>query len=313
MLNAHAGTPRNIRKALKQNYFIVVLAHSLHGRLRRIHVPYRVLYGVLALAVFGAFSMVGIVSSYARMAWKVANYNSLRSEADALRSRYRSLQKSETQTREQLASLQMFASEVSVAYGFKRQLEGAADISSEARLAPTMPESLAEYDFLRNHGYAHVGRTSRLFTTQQGINILPSVWPVEGRLMSSFGQRNDPFSGEGTYHSGVDISAPAGTPVEAAADGTVIQLGGINGYGRLVVVDHGNGYETFYAHLSRIDVIEGQDVRRGQTIGAVGSSGRATGPHLHYEVRVHHVPVNPYRFLSKAAALQIARGSDFPF
>lgn len=308
-----AGTSRNVRKALKQNYFIVVLAHSLHGRLRRIHVPHHVLYGVLALALFGAFSMVGLVSSYARMAWKVANYNSLRSEADALRSRYRSLQKSETQTREQLASLQMFASEVSLAYGFKRQLEGSADISSEARLAPTMPESLAEYDFLRNRGYAHVGRTSRLFTTRQGMNILPSLWPVDGRLMSSFGQRNDPFSGEGTYHSGVDISAPSGTPVEAAADGTVIQLGGINGYGRLVVVDHGNGYETFYAHLSRIDVIEGQDVRRGQTIGAVGSSGRATGPHLHYEVRVHRVPVNPYRFLAKQSPVQTARGSDFPF
>lgn len=298
---------------MKQNYFIVVLAHSLHGRLRRIHVPYHVLYGVLLLAVVGAFSMLGFVSSYARMAWKVAGYNSLRKEADALRSRYLSLQKSESQTREQLASLQMFASEVSVAYGFKRQLEGPADISSEARLAPTMPESLAEYDFLRNHGYAHVGHSSRLFATQHGINILPSVWPVEGRLMSSFGQRNDPFSGEGTYHSGVDISAPSGTPVEAAADGIVIQLGGINGYGRLVVVDHGNGYETFYAHLSRIDVIEGQDVRRGQIIGAVGSSGRATGPHLHYEVRVHRVPVNPYRFLAKPAAVQTARASDFPF
>ena len=298
---------------MKQNYFIVVLAHSLHGRLRRIHVPYHVLYGVLLLAVVGAFSMLGFISSYARMAWKVAGYNSLRNEADALRSRYQSLQKSESQTREQLASLQMFASEVSVAYGFKRQLEGPADISSEAKLAPTMPESLAEYDFLRNHGYAHVGHSSRLFATQQGLNILPSVWPVEGRLMSSFGQRNDPFSGEGTYHAGVDISAPSGTPVQAAADGTVIQLGGINGYGRLVVVDHGNGYETFYAHLSRIDVIEGQDVRRGQTIGAVGSSGRATGPHLHYEVRVHRVPVNPYRFLAKPAAVQTARASDFPF
>lgn len=298
---------------MKQNYFIVVLAHSLHGRLRRIHVPHSVLYGVLALAIFGAFSMVGFVSSYARMAWKVANYNSLRTEADALRSRYQSLQKSETQTREQLASLQLFASEVSVAYGFKRRLEGPADISSEARLVPTMPESLAEYDFLRNHSYAHVGHTSRLFATQQGINILPSVWPVEGRLMSSFGQRNDPFSGEGTYHAGVDISAPSGTPVEAAADGTVIQLGGINGYGRLVVLDHGNGYQTYYAHLSRIDVIEGQDVRRGQMIGAVGSSGRATGPHLHYEVRVHQVPINPYRFLTKAAPAQTPRASDFPF
>ncbi len=135
---------------------------------------------------------------------------------------------------------------------------------------------------------------------------MPGEWPVEGRLISSFGQRNDPFSGEGAYHAGVDISAPSGTPVHVAANGTVIQLGGINGYGHLVVVDHGNGFVTYYAHLSEIDVIEGQQVRRGDTIGAVGSTGRSTGPHLHYEVRMNNIPVNPYRFLAKTPLVQAA-------
>ncbi len=136
---------------MKQNYFILVLAHSLHGRLRRIHIPYTVVYGVLLLAVFGAFSTMGFVSSYARMAWKVAGYNALRNETESLRARYQNLQKRERQTHEQLASLQMFAKEVSVAYGFKKEVEGTADIASESRLAPSMPESLQEYDFLRNH------------------------------------------------------------------------------------------------------------------------------------------------------------------
>ena len=124
--------------------------------------------------------------------------------------------------------------------------------------------------------------------------------------MAGFGERTDPFSGEGAYHTGIDMSAPRGTAVSAAADGTVEQAGWSNGYGQLVVIDHGNGYETYYGHLSRVDVIEGQSVRQGEKVGAVGSSGRSTGPHLHYEVRVGGVPINPYRFLSGGNTLQVA-------
>jgi murein DD-endopeptidase MepM/ murein hydrolase activator NlpD len=104
----------------------------------------------------------------------------------------------------------------------------------------------------------------------------------------------------------MDMSAPSGTAVSAAADGTVEQAGWSSGYGQLVVIDHGNGYETYYGHLSRVDVIEGQSIRQGEKVGAVGSSGRATGPHLHYEVRVGGVPINPYRFLAGRNTLQVA-------
>src|SRR5579859_4060350 len=114
---------------MKQQYFILVLAHSLHGRLRRIHIPHQVLYIVLALALIGGFSIFGFVSSYARMAWKVANYNSLKREADALRTRYRNLQSVVSQTNQQLASLEVMANEVSVAYGIKQKLEGPNDIT----------------------------------------------------------------------------------------------------------------------------------------------------------------------------------------
>jgi murein DD-endopeptidase MepM/ murein hydrolase activator NlpD len=126
--------------------------------------------------------------------------------------------------------------------------------------------------------------------------------------MSSYGDRIDPFSGEGAYHAGVDIAAPMGKPARATADGIVIFADRSGGYGRLVIVDHGNGYETYYAHLSRFDVIPGQEVRQGEPVGAVGATGRVTAPHLHYEVRVRHSPVNPYRFLAaKAAAPQQAK------
>jgi murein DD-endopeptidase MepM/ murein hydrolase activator NlpD len=294
-------------RRMKQQYFILVLAHSLHGRLRRIHIPHQVLYVVLALAMVGGFSIFGFVSSYARMAWKVANYNSLRQEADQLRARYQNLQKVVNQTNEQLASLEIFANEVSVAYGIKEKLEGPSDIASEGKLVPTFSESLDEYNYLRS---SNLSRSS--YARRWHLNTKPSIWPVDGPLMSSFGQRSDPFSGEGAWHAGVDISAPSGTSVRATADGVVTFADRFSTYGRLVVIDHGNGFETYYAHLSRIDVLEGQEIRQGEFLGAVGATGRVTAPHLHYEVRIHKAPVNPYRYLMATTQVQQAR-TDFPF
>src|SRR5215467_13853713 len=121
-------------KTMRQNYFILVVAHSLHGRLRRIQVPHQVVYAVLGLALFGGLSVFGFVSSYARMAWKVANYNALKREADSLRARYRNLQRTVNETNVQLASLQTLASEISVATGFKQKMEGPSSIASEGAL-----------------------------------------------------------------------------------------------------------------------------------------------------------------------------------
>ena len=282
---------------MQQEYFVVVLAHSLHGRLRRIHIPHQAIYAVLALAAVGCFTVFGFVASYARMAWKVADYNALRREAENLRSRYRNLEKVISQTNQQLASLQLYAEEVSVAYGIKRKLEGLSDISPEDKLLPTFAESVADYNFLHSgSSFALRDVTARrLRLTSQ-----PSIWPVAGRLLGGFGSRIDPFSGEGAFHTGVDISSPTGTPVHVAADGVVTFAQIEGGYGRLVIVEHGGGLKTYYAHLSRFSVIAGQEVRRGEEVGRVGSSGKVTAPHLHYEVRNGGTPVNPYPYLKNA-------------
>ena len=136
----------------------------------------------------------------------------------------------------------------------------------------------------------------------------PTVWPVEGTLEAGFGGRRNPFSGMGyEFHSGQDIEAPPGAPVVAGASGTVSFVGWQNGYGQLVIVDHGGGLTTRYGHLSHIDVALGQVVSRAQLLGKVGSTGRSTGPHLHYEVRINDQPVNPQQYLllsMKSAAAQ---------
>jgi murein DD-endopeptidase MepM/ murein hydrolase activator NlpD len=298
---------------MKQEYFVVVLAHSLRGRLRRVHIPHKAVYAVLALALLGCFSVFGFVASYARMAWKVANYNALKREADALRARYQTLQKQVTQTDQQLASLELYAREVSVAYNIKQKLEGPADISAEGKLIPSYAESVEDYDYLRTANSLSLrSRRGLAFQAQTGS---PSGWPVEGRLMSAFAQRTDPFSGEGEFHKGIDISATTGTPIHVTGDGVVVHAEVESGYGKLIVVDHGGGFQTYYAHLSRFYVHAGETVRRGEPIGEVGSTGRVTAPHLHYEVRMGGAPVNPTRYLRTVLppAEQTAALNDFPF
>jgi len=295
---------------LKQDYFIVVLAHSLHGRLQRIHIPHRFVYTAVAAVGMMFLLMFGVVGSYARMAWKVANYNALQHEAETLRYRYETLQNKIKQTDEQLASLQLLAAEVTTAYGVKSQLTGSPDLIAEAPLVPTMGDTLAEYNYLRT---TNLASRSRNIFARADLHVMPGGWPLSGRLMDGFGHRSDPFSGEGAMHTGVDISAPFGTPVKATGDGIVIHANWNGGYGRCVIVDHGNGYQTWYAHLSRMDVAEGDEIRKGEVVGAVGVTGRSTGAHLHYEVRIASTPVNPYRFLARRLAKTSAVLSEFPF
>jgi murein DD-endopeptidase MepM/ murein hydrolase activator NlpD len=279
--------------------------------LRRIHIPHSAVYAIVALALLGCFSLFGFVASYARMAWKVANYNALKQEADSLRSKYQNLQKAVSETKVQMASLQLYAKEVSVAFGIKQKLEGPADISAEGKLVPTFAESLQDYNFLMNAEKMAL-TTRRYQHLQPRPKAIPSLWPVIGRLMSGFATRTDPFSGEGAFHKGVDISVPEGTPVHAAADGIVFLAEPVpGGYGRLVIIDHGGNIETYYAHLSRINVHAGQELHRGDVIGAAGSTGRTTAPHLHYEVRVDGTPRNPITYLANSALYRPA--PDLPF
>lgn len=299
---------------MKQHYFVVVLAHSLHGRLRRIHIPHQALYVVVGLALFGSISLFGMVSSYLRMTWKVANYNSLRTENDTLRTRYKALLKENGQKQEELASLQMMASEVSVALGLNRELEGSDNIADEGPLVPGYKESIEEYNFLKT---ASISRLHHQYAHAWQKNIVPSLWPVNGRILSQFGSREDPFAPEGEnhgeFHSGVDISAAMGTSVHAAADG-VVEYAAYrpDGYGKMVVIDHGNGLSTWYAHLSRFEVIPGQEIHRGEVLGFSGATGRVTSPHLHYEVRRGGVAMNPYPYLTKSALFQQIQ-PDLPF
>jgi murein DD-endopeptidase MepM/ murein hydrolase activator NlpD len=280
---------------MRKNYFIVVLAHSVHGRLHRLHIPQYFVYVVMAFAVLGGITCFGFVSSYARMLFKVSNYNTLRTEKDNLKKRYENLQQVVHETNTQLASLETLASEISMAYGLKRQLVGPDDLSHEGVMVPSYTASVEQFSFLLN---LPQGQAGGVMPGHWLENTMPSVWPVQGALTGPFGNRIDPFEGEGAFHAGVDISAPYGTAVTATADGVVSMAGYMSGYGRLVVIRHGkSGLSTYYAHLSEVYVRPNQVIRQGEALGRVGRSGRTTSAHLHYEVRRNSTPINPYRFL----------------
>jgi murein DD-endopeptidase MepM/ murein hydrolase activator NlpD len=292
---------------LRKRWYILFVARDSEGQLRKIPIPVHYLYVFLAGALIGMFTVTSMAGSYARMLWKVERFNDLRAEKELIKRDYTQLEQASHEKDVQVASLGSIAGEVSALYGLK----------TDARLVPTTTSddvqpglyqaSLDSLYALRGSalaGAAAADTTRRLASLSDWGRLpdAPSLWPVEGRLTSSFGERVDPFNGEGAFHSGVDISVPYGTPVHAAADGVVTFAEIMSGYGNMIVLDHGHGISTRYGHLSGFAIMAGEQVHQGQVIGYVGATGRATSPHLHYEVRIHDVPVNPHKYLRNSLA-----------
>ncbi len=180
-------------------------------------------------------------------------------------------------------------------------LRSSAMDGDTARLLTASPDlGRMENPLMPGHDLAGLGAGSNL---DLAANETPTLWPVTGPITSSFGERQDPFGGdEGEFHPGIDISGPLGTPIHATADGVVVAAEVVNGYGREVTIDHGHGVETLYGHMSGFAVTVGQAVTRGQIVGYIGHSGRTTGNHVHYEVRIHNTPVNPHKYLRTTLA-----------
>src|SRR3984957_13981006 len=303
---------------LRKRYYILFVSRDEDGRVQKIPLPLQYVYGFVAAALIGAFTIVGLAGSYTRMLLKTESFNQMRQDQENLRKDYRQMAQIAHDRDVQVASLGALASEVTALYGLRENRIAESKPASTTAAAPTpknldvsddanpqqVAKSIDQFYMLRTQALS--GQVSRaleggLSPSFSGDWTLladaPSLWPLEGRVTSSFGEREDPINGEGAFHSGIDISAPFGTPVRAAADGEVSSAEMGAGYGREVVLNHGHDLLTVYGHLSAIAVLPGQHVLRGQVIGYVGQSGRATGPHLHYEVRVHNVPVNPHKYL----------------
>ena len=271
-------------------FYAFIIAHTSRSRARvqRIRVEKRlvtIFFAAVAVLALGLiYGLYGLTQHAAHIRIEMENQR-LRAENDRQRQELEQLnarvEKVEDTSRK-LAEKSGVVDEGTVpgAGGPALPLDemGLATLTAKMR---RLEEDMAGYEaILRQRGYT------------------PTLWPVQGTLEGGFGGRRNPFGGAGyEFHTGQDIEAAWGAPVVAGAAGRVSFVGWQNGYGQLVIVDHGGGLTTKYGHLSHIDVELDQAVGRGQLLGKVGSTGRSTGPHLHYEVRINDQAVNPLPYL----------------
>jgi len=250
--------------------------------------------------------MTGLVLAsfhYYRMWLQTEDYALLQGRVDQLRKDDEGLRLSAKQLSDQIAGLQVTAQKLKIVSGFDADALGGVG-GPPGKSNPVL--SLSHSDLTRHFKTLDRKRISLetelrqlqdYYTTSEILLAsTPSIIPVKGYPSDRYGNRDDPFTGNKDFHPGIDISAPKGTKVVASADGLVVFAGRRLGYGKLVSLEHKFGLSTRYGHLDRYVVKAGQRVKKGDIIGYVGSTGRATGTHLHYEVRLRNQPLNPLRF-----------------
>jgi murein DD-endopeptidase MepM/ murein hydrolase activator NlpD len=285
-----------------KRFYTFVFAPTIKSPLRKFNVHHRVIYSVLAFAGVGLLTVVYGMYIIAQHAVVVAKLNLTQLENRRLREQNREATSKFDFLQTRLAALDTTQRKLAETSGVGRSSE-IPDINKG--IGQGGPNTMSSID-VNNIEAA----TNALETELRQIKVVydksqlklastPTGWPVRGYISDGFGSRRNPFGGGGAeMHAGLDIATNHGTTITSTADGIVIFAGSHAGYGNLVVIDHGYGLTTRYAHMSSYDVTVGDHVTRGKKIGAVGSTGRSTAPHCHYEVRLHDRPVDPFNYLS---------------
>ena len=296
----------------KSFYTFIVIPHA-STRLHKWKLPVRGLYFLALIGIVSFFVAVGLGFSYAKMAFKAADYDKLQTENTDLKIQKQNLEVATRKLGEKISNLESTSQKI------QTLIENDSATKSGKLNGPAVGGSKVDYttaellrssnlqervDLLKDRTADMESHLSLLEqVAQQRANTLlhtPSIWPIKGAITSHYGNRADPFNGEAELHLGLDISALYNAQIHAPADGVVIYSERKAAYGNLLIVDHGNGLTTRYGHLSRSLVTIGQRVKRGDVIALVGTTGRSTAPHLHYEVRKNDRPVNPRTYLPRA-------------
>jgi murein DD-endopeptidase MepM/ murein hydrolase activator NlpD len=284
-------------------YTLIVVPHA-KARFRKIQVSVRLTKWVLGTATVAGLAVSGAFVHYARVAAEVHELRSLRAENKALLVKTQDYELSAGKLQAKVHQLQNMVTKLGVMAGLEHSLPetavgGVGGVSSLDAAPPRLdPTTLADMDRSLTRLTDRSAELEEFYRDQTVLlSSTPSVWPVRGYLSAAFGNRIDPFTAQKDFHPGIDVSTPAGTRVQAPADGIVISAGMQGGYGNALLLDHGYGVVTRYGHLSGFAVKPGQRVKRGEVIGYVGSTGRSTGPHLHYEVWVRDQAKNPIHFI----------------
>jgi murein DD-endopeptidase MepM/ murein hydrolase activator NlpD len=285
-------------------YTLIVVPHA-KARFRKLHIPVRLAKWVMGGAGVLSLALLGVLVHYVVISVQVSELKRLRSENLALSTKAHAYEESATKLQAKLLTLQSMVTKLGVMAGLEKTLPdptigGVGGLSGFETKAPSLDVALS-MKTMEKTTEELTQKSSHLQEFYQDQKLVlastPSIWPVRGYLASGFGNRIDPFTGQPDFHPGLDISTPIGTKVQAPADGVVVSTGIKGSYGNAIVIDHGYGIMTRYGHLQSFNVKPGQRVRRGDIIGFVGQTGRATAPHLHYEVWVRDQNQNPVHYI----------------
>lgn len=287
---------------MANDFFTLIVVPHAKARFRKIQVPLKLARWAGGVAATAVVLFLVVVGRYASMAYEVAEVERLRSENASLASKNQEYEKHAGQLQAKVEGLERMVAKLGVMAGLETVvpagptsagLGGVLGVESQAPRTslPLLGRNLTELE-------RKSGKLEEFYRDQRALlAATPSIWPARGYLSSNFGNRTDPFTGQRDFHGGLDISGPVGTRIIAPADGLVVSAGVAGAYGNAIILNHGFGVVTRYAHLSRFNVRPGQRVRRGELIGFMGSTGRSTSTHLHYEVWVRDQAQNPIHYI----------------
>ncbi len=289
---------------LKRFYTIIIVPHAA-AKFRQIKIPHHRLVLISVICFFAIISIGFFAYNYVHLRARVSELDSLLLENARLKNENAEYKVSTDILSQKIAEFDDYRKKLNTIAGIQPPPEGGEyggvgnldDVQqSPASRAlkhnlPSLQQQVNDMDKNFQLLMDHYENLSLLLAST------PSIWPVRGYLSGYFRYRKDPFTGRNSFHQGIDISTPLGKPVIAPADGIVISASRDKGYGNVIVIKHRFGYTTRYGHLSKFAVRRGQEVKRGDVIGYIGQSGKATGPHLHYEVRINNKAVNPLNYI----------------
>ena len=280
-----------------RRFYTFVFAPTAKSPLRKFNVHHNVLYSILGFAIVGLLTVTYGTYRLAQHAYVVTKLNLLENENRFLREQNQEVNSKKDLLLNRFVALDSTQRKLAETSGVSRQ---AAELNKNiGQGGPDTDAKLSDIERATAALETELRQIKDVFDKNQvKLSSTPNGWPVRGYITDGFGMRRNPFGGGSEMHAGMDIATNHGTAIEATADGIVIFSGVYGGYGNVVLIDHGYGITTRYGHMSKIEVTVGQHVTRGKIIGAVGSTGRSTAPHCHYEVRLHDRPVNPLNYLS---------------
>ena len=290
---------------MNKRYSTIIFVPHARAKFRKLKVSHRLLFTAISLVTSSLCLSTFFSVQYFTSLSQTHELSKLRRENRELQTANEQFGKSVDSLRTQLRTVEDKTRKLAIIAGITSLDEssqgGSGGVARDEAAANPYRDDVDKMSFRSHRLQKDLAVLEQRFVAQSRLlSSTPSIVPVRGILTDGFGGRSDPFTGEPGQHNAIDISSAVGQAVRAPADGIVVKAEWANGYGNVIYISHGYGYSTRYGHLSNFAVRPGARVKRGDVIGHVGSTGRSTGPHLHYEVRVNNNPVNPLEYILNA-------------